>query len=111
MGGRRGDIPRPHRRDPTAGRRGKARRHQDAVRQLAALKAEYRRPLAPGAEAAGRARLTERYQSVMDTVAELPERKFLALKAAHLRKSELSRLLSAHPGMTVRQARRARKKP
>ncbi|HEX5198739.1 hypothetical protein ACFQS1_01125 [Paractinoplanes rhizophilus] len=109
MGGRRGDIPRPHRRDPTAGRRGKARRHQDAVRQLAALKAEYRRPLAPGAEAAGRTRLTERY-SVMDTVAELPERKFLARKAAHLRKSELSRLLSAHPGMTVRQARRARKK-
>ncbi|WP_433361604.1 hypothetical protein ACQPZX_28810 [Actinoplanes sp. CA-142083] len=91
--------------------RGNGRRHEDAVRQLAGLKAEYRRPLPAGAEAAARARLTGRYQSVMDTVAPIPERKFLALKAAHLRKSELSRLLSAKPGMSVRQARRALKKP
>jgi hypothetical protein len=85
--------------------RGQARRHEDATRQLAALKAEYRKP------AAAHDRLAERYQVVMETIPEIPERRFLALKAAHLRKAELSRILSSHPGSTVRQARRTLKKP
>lgn len=91
--------------------RGSARRHEEAVRQLAGLKAEYRNLVPAGAEAAAGDRLTERYQAVMDTIPEIPERRFLALKAAHLRKSELSQALSKNPGSTLRQARRALKKP
>jgi hypothetical protein len=82
------------------------RRHEDAVRQLAVLKTEYRTPPEPGAEVAERDRLSQRYQAVMDAIPNVPERKFVHLKALHLRKVELSRILSAHPGMTARQARR-----
>lgn len=90
--------------------RGSKREHEDAVRQLAVLKTEYRTPPEPGTELTQRDRLSERYQAVMDGVPNLPERYFLRLKARHLRKVEVSRILSDHPGMSVRQARRELKR-
>ena len=87
--------------------RGAARRHDDAVRQLAALKSEYRIPPPPGQEVAERERRSQRYQAVVDTLPPIPERKFNKLKARHLRKVEISKYLSNNPGASVRQARRA----
>ncbi|MGM0356374.1 hypothetical protein [Streptomyces sp. ECR3] len=86
--------------------RGNAQRHGDAVRQLAALKAEYRTPPAPGDEVAEKDRLSQRYQAVMDALPPIPEGYFLSLKASHLRKVEISKILSQNPGMTPRQASR-----
>jgi hypothetical protein len=92
------------------GWRGSMQRYSDAVRQLAALKTEYRTPPEAGGEIAERDRRSQRYQAVMDSVPDLPERQFVRLKAMHLRKVELSRILSDHPGMTVRQAHRELRK-
>lgn len=86
-------------------RRGAAQRRGDAVRVLGALKAEYRVPPAAGDEVATAARMSERYAQAMKTIPAIPERSFNRLKAAHLRKVEVSRLLSEHPGMSHRQAR------
>jgi hypothetical protein len=86
-------------------RRGAAQRRSDAVRVLGALKAEYRVPPAAGDEVAAAARMSERYAQAMETVPEVPERSFNRLKAAHLRKVEISKLLSEQPGMSYRQAR------
>jgi hypothetical protein len=92
-------------------RRGAARRHSDAVRQLAAIKSEYRIPPPPGQEIAERDRRSERYQAVMDALPPIPERQFNRLKARHLRKVAISKHLSANPGMSARQARRALRQP
>jgi hypothetical protein len=86
-------------------RRGAAQRHASAVRVLAVLKAEYRVPPKPGEEAALAARLGERYVQAMDTVPPVPERSFNRLKAAHLRKVQVSKLLSENPGMAYWRAR------
>ena len=86
--------------------RGRQQKHEDAVRQLAVLKAEYQTTPEAGEELATRDRLSQRYQAVMDSVPNVPDRQFVHLKAAHLQKVEISRLLSEFPGMTVRQARR-----
>lgn len=86
--------------------RGAARRRADAVKALAALKGEYRSVTEPvGATEA--ARLTERYGEVMAAVPEVPNVMFNKLKAAHLRKVEVSRILSERPGLSSGQARRA----
>jgi hypothetical protein len=87
-------------------RRGAGQRRADAVRALAALKAEYRVPPAAGEEVREAARMSERYAQVMETVPPVPERLFNRLKATHLRKVEVSKLLSRYPGMSHRQARR-----
>jgi hypothetical protein len=86
-------------------RRGAAQRRSGAVRVLASLKAEYRVPPAAGDEVATAARMSERYSQAMETIPAVPERSFNRLKAAHLRKVEISKLLSEHPGMSQRQAR------
>jgi hypothetical protein len=86
-------------------RRGAAQRRADAVRVLGALKAEYRVPTAAGEEVATAARMSERYAQAMETIPAVPERTFNKLKAAHLRKVEISKLLSERPGMSYRQAR------
>jgi len=87
-------------------RRGAAQRRADAVRVLGALKAEYRVPPAAGQEVAEAARLSERYAQVMETVPAVPERSFNRLKAMHLRKVEVSKLLSEKPGMSSWRAGR-----
>jgi len=86
-------------------RRGAAQRRADAVRVLGALKAEYRVPPAAEEEVTTAARMSERYAQAMETIPAVPERSFNRLKAAHLRKVEISKLLSEHPGMSYRQAR------
>jgi hypothetical protein len=83
--------------------RGKARERDSAVRALAALKAEYRS--ADLADPDDAARLAARYAAVTDAVPPIPERRFLALKAAHLRKVELSKIVSATPGIRTVRAR------
>lgn len=83
--------------------RGKAHERDAAVRALAALKGEYR-----GADlddAAVGARLGARYVAVADAVPPIPERRFVRLKAAHLRKVELSKILSSRPGIGPVRAR------
>ncbi|MFF7134363.1 hypothetical protein ACFZBZ_18640 [Streptomyces sp. NPDC008196] len=86
--------------------RGIAQRHDDAVRQLASLKMEYRTAPLPGEEEQERDRLSQRYQVVMDSIAPIPDNKFNSLKSLHLKKVEISKILSSNPGMTLRQARR-----
>ena len=83
--------------------RGKARERDAAVRALAALKADYRS--ADQADAERLAGLAARYAAVSDAVPPIPERRFLALKAAHLRKRELSKILDAKPGIAPPHAR------
>lgn len=85
--------------------RGAARRRADAVKVLADLKSGYR--ALPGAATdTDRARLSAQYGEVMSSVPEIPNVLFNRLKAAHLRKVEISKIISASPGVTFRAARR-----
>ncbi|WP_433500415.1 hypothetical protein ACQP1K_09055 [Sphaerimonospora sp. CA-214678] len=90
--------------------RGSARSHEDAVRQLSALKAEYRTPPAEGEELLEREHLSQRYQTVMEALPPIPAAKFAQLKARHLKMIEVSRILSERPGISVRKARRELRK-
>ena len=81
--------------------------HADAVRRLAALMSEYRSPVPLGEELPVQERLTRLYELVMEGLPDIPDRNFNSLKAAHLRKVEVSKFLSAHPGTSERRARRA----
>ena len=87
-------------------RRGAAQRRAAAVRVLGALKAEYRVPPVRGQEITEAVRLSERYAQAMEAVPAVPDRAFNRLKAAHLRKVEVSRFLSEHPGISHWRARR-----
>lgn len=90
---------------------GHAGQHDSAVRQLATLKAGYRVDPAPEEESAHLDQMTERYETTMDSIPSIPERLFVRLKARHLRKVEVSRVLSDHPGMSAHDAaRRVRRK-
>lgn len=91
--------------DLVVDRRGAAQRRADAVRVLGALKAEYRVPPAAGEEVATAARMSERYAQAMDSIPAVPERSFNRLKAWHLRKVEVSKALSEHPGLSLRRAK------
>lgn len=91
--------------DLVTDRRGIARKHDRAVRLLADLKSEYRL-VDPGEPPTDRqARLGARYQAVMAELPPIPERRFNKLKSEHLRKVEISKILSANPGVSQRQAR------
>lgn len=91
--------------DLVTDRRDAARRHDGAVRLLAGLKADYRFSDPAETAADRQTHLTDRYQAVMAQLPPVPERQFNKLKAKHLRKVEISKILSANPGMTERQAR------
>ena len=82
-------------------RRSQARAHQDAVERLADLGSCYRSSDRDPGE------LNSLYQEVVRQIPAVPERKFNRLKAAHLQKVEVSRLLSDCPGLSERQARKA----
>lgn len=82
--------------------RGEAAAHADAARRLADLKARYRD--SDGRETADR--LTEHYVEVTAEIVEVPAASFNRLKSRHLRKIEVSKLLSEHKGMSVRKAKR-----
>lgn len=85
---------------------GRCRSHQAAVRELAALKVAYREVRSPAAAGVSSQGLTLRYNALMDTLPPIPERAFNPLKARHLRKVEVSKFLSQHPGMSARAAGR-----
>jgi hypothetical protein len=85
---------------------GRARSHQAAVRELAALKAAYRGVQKSTATGLPPAELTLKYNALMDTLPPIPERAFNSLKARHLRKVEVSKFLSQHPGMSAWAASR-----
>ncbi len=87
-------------------RRGAARRHDAAVRLLSDLMSAHREAPVDGDWAEVQARLTERYDQVTDRIPPIPESRFNKLKSQHLRKVEISKLLSEHPGITVKQAQR-----
>lgn len=90
--------------------RGAARRRAEAVKAYAALKNDIRSARTEGqpcSDAVDRA--SEHYAQVSAAAPPVPNVLFNQLKARHLRKVEISRLLSRHPGMTVRAARRALK--
>lgn len=85
-------------------RRGAAQSRSAAVQLLANLKADYRsRPVDLEVESFMGA-ITTKYVQVMDSMPPIPERLFNRLKARHLRKIEVSKLLSQNPGMSYRKA-------
>jgi hypothetical protein len=89
---------------------GAARRRGQAVRSLGALKREYRIHIAQGHARETAERLARRYDAVMASVPEVPNYMFNRLKAGHLRKIQISAILSDHPGMRNRHARRLLRK-
>ena len=88
-------------------RGGAASRHEAAVRQLSALKTGYRAIPEEGEVHQARQRMTPLYESTMESIPAIPERRFNPLKERHLQKVEVSRYLSHHPGASIGQARRA----
>jgi hypothetical protein len=90
--------------------RGAGRRRAHAVQALAALKGEYRTAVPIGQAREAAERLSQRYAAVMDSIPEIPSLLFNRLKAAHLRKVEISKILSDQPGLRFRKARRILKK-
>ena len=86
--------------------RGAARRRGEAVGALVALKNEYRDARSDALNADVHALLSQRYREVTGRVPEIPNILFNPLKSAHLRKVEISRVLSEHPGMGALRARR-----
>ncbi|MDR2565899.1 MAG: hypothetical protein LBC97_07540 [Bifidobacteriaceae bacterium] len=80
--------------------RGRAAKHAEASRQLAALKHDF--------ATAGHASeaLLLRYSMVTSSIAPIPERQFLRLKEKHLFKIEVSKTLSRVHGITLRRARK-----
>lgn len=83
--------------------RGRAARHKDAGVRLAALKARYKALPAdlntvPSAELE---ELIEEYGRVSNSITPIPDRNFHGLKAAHLRKITLSRMIDKSPGTPV----------
>jgi hypothetical protein len=90
--------------------RGAGRHRAHAVQALAALKREYRTLVVGGNAQETAERLSQRYEAVMESVPEVPNILFNRLKAAHLRKVEISKILSERPGLQPRRARRSLRK-
>lgn len=90
--------------------RGASRWRAEAVRAMAALKNEYRAAANNDADEDARQRLSERFREVTGSAPEIPNVLFNPLKGAHLRKVEISRILSDNPGMAARRARRLLKR-
>jgi hypothetical protein len=89
---------------------GSARRRAQAVQALATLKGEYRTVVPVGQENEAEERLSQQYEAVMRSIPEVPNLLFNRLKAAHLRKVEISKILSSKPGLPLRKARRILKR-
>jgi len=80
--------------------RSKARSHSDAAAELARLKTLLRDAKAR-VDAGEHVDLAEQYQRTMDSLLDVPDRKFLRMKARHCRKVELSKRISARPETPV----------
>jgi hypothetical protein len=72
--------------------------HAEAARRLGELKARFRAAMGTEAEVEGAAELKAGYDRTMAGLVPIPERLFLKLKAKHLRKVEISKLLDRHAG-------------
>jgi hypothetical protein len=87
---------------------GEAGRRDGAVRSLGRLKSELRAATSRQIVLEGdRALLVHQFANAMEALPPIPERVFCRLKAEHLSKREVSRVLSQHPGMSYRKAKRA----
>jgi len=82
--------------------RGAAAAHSNAARRLSDLKARYRASENPETPA----RLTEHYVEVTTEIVEIPASSFNRLKSRHLRKVEISKILTEHKGIRVWRAKR-----
>lgn len=81
--------------------RKKAERYGEAARRLAALKSSYRGLNIDRLGSSEIADLSRHYGFVMGDAPPMRDRTFINLKAAHVRKLALSRLVSEHPGASV----------
>jgi hypothetical protein len=80
--------------------RSRARSHSDAAAELARLKTLLR-DATSRLNAGEDVDLADQYQSSMDGLVEIPDRKFLRMKARHWRKVEISKRISAQPETPV----------
>jgi hypothetical protein len=85
-------------------RRGAAQHRSVAVQLLASLKAEYRRRPDEHEIVSFVEQVSPKYNQVMESVPPVSERLFNRLKARHLHKVEVSKVLSSNPGMPHRKA-------
>lgn len=95
---------------------GKAREHATSVQRLGDLKNRYRGASLTGADATDElAELGEEYARVMASITHIPDSRFLQLKAVHVRKVELSRMIDKAPGVPLWRLRlrlwRGRQRP
>ncbi len=83
--------------------KGKAALHADAATKLAILKAEFRESLIKhnGNDQNEISRLSCLYNETMKDIVEIPENKFSKLKAKHLYKVSLSKMISTYPEAPV----------
>jgi len=85
--------------------KGAKERHSRAVLILSRLKLETRAVRKTvGREGANSSEVPERWREnarALDSLPEIPERDFVRLKAKHLRKVELSKLIDAHAGLPL----------
>jgi hypothetical protein len=83
--------------------KGKAVRHQDAVQRLTSVVAQFRKCRQDDGTwpPSGRDELHHAYWEAMANTVEVPARSFISLKAKHLRKVELSKLLDSRPGCPI----------
>ncbi|WP_169986150.1 hypothetical protein [Microbispora sp. H10836] len=81
--------------------RKKAERCDDMTRKLGVLKHEYRGLDLSRISQAKTDELCARYRSVMADSPAIKDRQFVRLKAAHVRKVELSRLVADYPGASM----------
>lgn len=87
-------------------RRSAANRRHQAVGELFALKRELGDALQQAPSQSRIDDLHSRYIETMTRMPPIPDPLFNILKARHLRKIEISKMLSAHPGMSSFRARR-----
>jgi len=86
---------------------GASKRRAAAVEALARAKDSYRSEPSPEDAGDERERLTTVYETAIASCPDIPNWLFNPLKAAHIRKVEISRTLSQHPGTGYWTARRA----
>jgi hypothetical protein len=86
---------------------GASKRRSAAVETLARAKDHYRAEPDPEEVATARETLTVIYETAIAACPDVPNWLFNPLKASHMRKVEISKLLSEHPGTGYWGARRA----
>jgi len=81
----------------------KAEKHNSASEALSRLKSEYRELIKLNAEPNPQSiqKLTQAYNLILSGLPKIPESKFNKLKALHVKKVKLSKMISMHPGSSV----------